>query len=262
MQLLIAIIHVRGKNMFDTKIPIYSLAIFLALISNLIVVSFLSKKYNYTRNEIIGLLLYENVVIIGGAKILSYIQNYSQYNGEFKFMQLGLSSYGAVFGVILFLILFSLQFKKSLKELLYIFMPSLPLMYAIGKIGCFLVGCCYGMEYNGVFSVVYKYSNSVPSDISLFPIQIVETIFFLIIFIYMIIKHSKRQFNQKVMGISFILCGMVKFLLDFFRMSHKNIFLSLNQYISILFVIIGLIIYYKSKKILKNKAEIRKKFHN
>jgi len=142
-------------------------------------------------------------------------------------------------------------------------MPSLPLMYAIGKIGCFLVGYCHGIEYNGVFSVVYKYSNLVSSNISLFPIQIVETIFFLMIFIYMIVKHSKKQFNQKTMGISFILCGMTKFLLDFLRMSHKNIFLSLNQYISILFIIIGLIIYYKSEKIqLKKQAKIRKKFHS
>lgn len=234
--------------MFDTKIPVYSFAILLALISNLIVVCFLSKKYNYTRNEIIGLLLYENVGIIGGAKVLSYLQNYSQYNGKFNFMQLGLSSYGAVFGVILFLILFSLQFKKSLKELLYIFLPSLPLMYAIGKIGCFLVGCCYGIEYNGLFSVVYKYSNSVSSNISLFPVQIIETIFFLIIFIYMISKHAKKQFDQKTIGISFILCGIAKFLLDFLRMGHKNVFLSFNQYISIIFVIIGLIIYYKNIK--------------
>lgn len=244
--------------MFDTKIPIYSLTIFLALISNLIVVYFLTKKYNYTKNEIIGLLLYENVGIIGGAKILSYIQNYSQYNGEFKFIQLGLSSYGAVFGIILFLILFSLQFKKSLKELLYIFMPSLPLMYAIGKIGCFITGCCYGIEYNGIFSVVYKYSSSAPRDITLFPVQIVETILFLIIFIYMIIKHSKGQFNQKVLGISFISCAMVKFILDFFRMSHKDIFLSLNQYISIVFFIIGLVIYYKSKKITSDSIKIKK----
>ena len=234
--------------MFDTKIPVYSLAIFLSLISNLIVVYFLSKKYKYAKNEIIGLLLYENVGIIGGAKILSYLQNYSRYNGEFKFIQLGLSSYGAVFGVILFLLLFCFQFKKSLKELLYIFMPSLPLMYAIGKIGCFLVGCCYGIEYNGIFKVVYKFSDSVPSGISLFPVQIFETIVFMLIFIYMIIKHLKKQFNIKTLGISIILCGLAKFLLDFLRMSHKNTILSLNQYISIVFIVIGLIIYYKNKK--------------
>lgn len=240
--------------MFDTKIPIYSLAIFTTLISNLFVVYFLSKKYNYTKNEIIGLLLYENVGIIGGAKILSYLQNYYQYNGEFNFMKLGLSSYGAVFGAIFFILLFCIQFKKSLKELLYIFMPSLPLMYAIGKIGCFFVGCCHGIEYDGIFNIVYKYSNVAPNNISLFPVQIIETMFFFIIFIYMIIKHSKRQFNQNILGISFILCGLAKFLLDFLRISHKNVILSLNQYISILFIVIGIIIYHKNRNRRYNKC--------
>ena len=236
------------NRMFDIKIPIYSITIILALISNLPVAYYLLKKYNYPKNEIIGLLLYENVGIIGGAKIFSYIQNYSKYNGNFDFIKLGLSSYGAVFGIILFAILFSFQFKKNLKELLYILMPTIPLMYAIGKIGCFFVGCCHGIEYNGIFSVTYKYSNSVSNNISLFPIQIVESLLFFIIFIYIIIKHLKTQFNQKIMGISIILCGMTKFLLDFLRMSHQNVILSFNQYISIFFVIVGLIVYYKSNK--------------
>ena len=85
--------------MFNTQIPIYGLVVLIALLSNLIVVLTLSKKYNYTKNEIID----EYVGIISGAKILSYFQNYSKYNGEFNVMQLGLSSYGAVIGVILFL---------------------------------------------------------------------------------------------------------------------------------------------------------------
>ena len=237
--------------MFNTKIPVYSLLIFVALLSNLIIVYILSKKYDYTKNEIIGLLLYENVGIIGGAKILSFLQNYSQFNGEFNFIKLGLSSYGAVIGVLLFLLLFCFQFKKSLKELLYIFMPSLPLMYAIGKIGCFLVGCCHGIEYNGIFKVVYNFSDSVSSDISLFPIQIVETIVFLFVFIYMFVKHLNKHFTLKTLGISFISCGLAKFLLDFLRMSHKNIILSLNQYISIVFIIIGIVIYLKTRNITK-----------
>lgn len=136
-------------------------------------------------------------------------------------------------------------------------MPSIPLMYAIGKIGCFLVGYCHGIEYNGIFSVTYKYTNLVSSDISLFPIQIVETIFFLMIFIYMISRHIKNQFDQKTLGVSIILCGITKFLLDYLRMSHKNVFLSLNQYISIFFVIIGLLIYYKNFSKGKNLLIIK-----
>ena len=44
-------------------------------------------------------------------------------------------------------------------------------MYSIGKIGCLLVGCCYGIEYSGPFSIVYNYSYSDIVGVRLFPIQ-------------------------------------------------------------------------------------------
>ncbi len=225
--------------MINSKIPIYSIMILLSLIANLIVVALLSKKYKSTKIEIICLLLYENIGIIGGAKILTFLQNYKELNGQFNFLSLGLSSYGAVIGAILFIILFSFQFKKSLKEMLCIFMPSIPLMYGISKIGCFLVGCCYGIEYNGIGNVVYNYSSVAPKDIHLVPIQIIETIFFISIFIYMTLKHKKNQFSNKTLGIGFALCGFSKFILDFFRMSHVDEVISLNQIISSIFIIIG-----------------------
>ena len=233
--------------MFDIIIPFYSIMILLSLIANIIVVMIISKKYSFTRKEIICLLLYENVGIIGGAKILTFLQNNKELNGQFNFVSLGLSSYGAVVGALLFLILFILQFKKSLEEMLYIFMPSIPLMYGIGKIGCFLAGCCFGIEYNGFGSIVYNYSKSAPEHTHLFPVQIIETIFFFVIFAYMIIKHKKNEFDLKTAGISFISCGFSKFILEFFRASHIDKILSLTQTISILFILIGIGIVIRDK---------------
>ncbi len=228
--------------MFNIKFPFYSLAILISLISNVIIVLLLSKKYAYPKNEIIGLLLYENVGIIVGAKVFWFIENYN-LNHTFNFFSLGLSSYGAVIGAILSIILFSIQFKKSFRELLNIYMPSIPLMYSIGKIGCFLVGCCYGIEYDGIFKVTYNYSTSAPKNISLFPIQILESIVFFLIFIYMIKKHIKNQFD-----LGLVMCGSAKFLLDFLRFSHKNIILSTNQLVSIVFIIVGVILFFKYKR--------------
>lgn len=239
--------------MFDTNIPLYGSAILLSLIVNLFVVFKLSKKYNYNKNEIVALLLYENVGIIGGAKILTFIQNYDKLNGQFNFFSLGLSSYGAVIGALLFIMLFCFQFKKSIKELLYIFMPSIPLMYGIGKIGCFLVGCCYGIEYNGFLSVIYNYSKSAPKNIPLFPIQIVETTVFISIFIYMMIQHKKNKFDLKVVGMGFILSGFSKFILEFLRHSHIGKLISSTQMISIAFIIIGILIIINNKKSKKNE---------
>lgn len=131
-------------------------------------------------------------------------------------------------------------------------MPSIPLMYAIGKIGCFITGCCYGIEYNGIGNIIYKYSLDAPQNVPLFPIQILETIIFFIIFMYIINKTLKNKFNWNSLGKSFILCGIAKFSLDFLRASHNNKILSLNQYVSILFILIGVYICIKNKNILFN----------
>lgn len=230
--------------MINTDFPLYSLFIIIALLSNIIIILLTSK---YSKIETICLLLYENTGILLGAKLLTYILNYSNYD-EFDFFELGLSSYGAVIGALLFLLLFSLQFKKSFKDLLSLFIVPIPLMYAIGKIGCFLVGCCYGIKYSGIFSVVYNYSLHAPVGVSLFPIQIVESIVFLLIFIYMLNKKLQNKFNTQTIGISFIFCGLAKFILDFFRMSHQNVILSINQYISLFFIVVGFIVLLSLKK--------------
>ena len=230
--------------MINTDFPLYSLFIIIALLSNIIIILLTSK---YSKIETICLLLYENTGILLGAKLLTYILNYSKYD-EFDFFKLGLSSYGAVIGALLFLLLFSLQFKKPFKDLLSLFIVPIPLMYAIGKIGCFLVGCCYGIKYSGIFSVVYNYSLHAPVGVSLFPIQIVESIVFLLIFIYMLNKKLQNKFNTQAIGISFIFCGLAKFILDFFRMSHQNVILSINQYISLFFIVVGFIVLLSLKK--------------
>ena len=71
-------------------------------------------------------------------------------------------------------------------------------MYAVGKIGCFFAGCCYGIEYNGFLNVTYNYSAIAPKGISLFPIQLLESIVFLIIFLYTFIKFHKVDIDKNI----------------------------------------------------------------
>ena len=233
--------------MFNTNIPIYGVMILLALVSNVIIVLLIYKKYSFTKEEIIGAIVYENIGIILGAKIFSFIENYKLYK-EFDFIKIGLSSYGAVIGAVIFLVIFSLQFKKSIKEMLFTFMPSIPLMYAIGKIGCFLVGCCHGIEYSGPLSISYKYSLFAKANIGYFPIQIVESIVFILIFIYAINKAIKNRFNARVLSISCILCGFSKFILEYLRFSHNSVDISLTQIIGITFIFAGLVLWYIDRK--------------
>ena len=60
--------------MINTDFPLYSLFIIIALLSNIIIILLTSK---YSKIETICLLLYENTGILLGAKLLTYILNYS-----------------------------------------------------------------------------------------------------------------------------------------------------------------------------------------
>ena len=229
--------------MFNSNFPFYGLAILLALISNIVVVITQYKKYNYKLEEIVYLLLFENAGIIIGAKALSFLLSGKHTN----IVETGLAAYGAVAGATLLIILFCLQFKKAIKETVYLLAPSFPLMYSIGKIGCFIAGCCYGIEYNGLFKIMYKYSVKAPNNVYLFPIQIVESIVFLLIFIYLIIMQRKNKFDEKMLGISFILCGASKGILDFLRQEGTQLF-TFSKIISLIVIIIGIISIFLTKK--------------
>lgn len=235
--------------MFNTRIPLYGIMILMALILNVIVVAKTYDKTKFTKEEIIGAIIYEIIGIILGAKVLAFLENYQAYNGQFDFLKIGLSSYGAVIGAVVMLIAFKLQFKKNLKELVLTFALPLPLLYAVGKIGCFLAGCCREIEYHGIGNVVYNYvSKSDIIGLHLFPVQLVESIVFFLIFVYVFTKYKKNKYNVKVFSIMLLLCSISKFLLEFLRMSHVGKIISITQLISLLFVLISIYLIIKTRR--------------
>jgi len=234
-------IRVLINTMINTKIPIYSLMILLALIANIPVIVYTTEKYRFTNDERIGALFYENIGILFGAKLLTAIQIFIS-GGKFSISRAGLSSFGAVIGAIICVTIFGWQFHKSIKKMLFTYMPSIPLMYALGKIGCFMAGCCHGIEYGGWGHVVYNYSKAAPKGVELFPVQLVETAAFIFIFIFMLHMTIRNKFNMRILGVSFVLCGAGKFTLDILRMSHIGQIISYNQWISVFFIVLGIII--------------------
>ncbi len=233
--------------MFNTKIPLYGVFILVAIVLGSIIIYKNTEKFDFNKDEKTALLLYVLLGSIFGAKYITYFANIQNYNEPFNFIKSGVSSYGAVIGIILIMVLYSKQYGKKFKDLIYIIISSIPLMYGIGKIGCFFAGCCYGIKYNGPLNVVYNYSNSAPNGISLFPIQLLESVAFIGIFIYVYIKTKNKRSSDTMIGKVIIMYGVTKFLLDYLRMSHVGIIITINQIISIDFVFIGIYLILKNK---------------
>ena len=228
--------------MFNTKIPLYGIIIIISIILGLINIYIRTKKFEFTKEERMAIILYIIIGVFFGSKLLTFILNFKKYNGFFDITKVGLSSYGGLIAMILMMLLFAIQFKKDKMTMLYIICSSVPLMYGIGKIGCFVAGCCYGIEYSGPLHIVYNYSLSAPKGVALFPVQICESITFLLIYLF-IVKMENKLSKEYLVSCTFILGGLCKFIWDFFRYNPTNNLFTPNKIISLFFIILGFIIY-------------------
>jgi len=106
-----------------------------------------------------------------------YIQNPGQLIGAS-----GLTIYGAVLGAALGIWIFSKFSNFKFGYFADLVAPGIILAQAIGRVGCTLNGCCYGVETSLPCAIVYTHPESyAPLGIAVHPTQLYEIIYLLII---------------------------------------------------------------------------------
>lgn len=229
------------------KIPfnIYMTCILISIFLAILYVFYYLKKDKIEKRLIwLSIIMVIPYILIGGI-ILNYL---SSPNKTSLLKGLGLSSYGGAFGLIIAVLIYEAITKEKRITIRYII--SIPLIYSISKLGCFFAGCCYGIPYNGPLYVYYPHV----LKYKLFPIQLLETIVFLILFTTINKIYNKYK-TEYIIEYTILLGALFKFLLDFLRYSHINKIFSLNQYISIITIIITIIILMTKIKINSKRIQ-------
>ena len=97
------------------------------------------------------------MIVIGvlGARLLFVAIGWDDYRHApdfpgniFKVWEGGLSFHGGLFGGFAALVGYCLIKRMSILKVADLFGPSVMIAYAIGRVGCFLNGCCYGAPTN------------------------------------------------------------------------------------------------------------------
>ncbi len=213
--------------------PIYDILIVFSIIVGAIYIYLSVDKDNIPKKNILFFFIMFFIIIIMGGKVYTLIEHPGS-----NFFKIGVTGYGGLIGTLLSAFIYYLIYKD--KRFIKYAVLSLPLMYGFAKLACFFYGCCYGIPYNGFLAVTYPH---VMSE-SLFPVQLVETISFIILF--NICNYLNKHKN--IIYITLLLTFLLKFLLDFFRYSHIYEFLSNNQKVSIIFCFVTIIIYFVRRK--------------
>lgn len=164
-------------------------------------------------------------------------------SGDFTgFSDSGLVYYGGLIGGIIGAYIAIRVAKYDFNVYVNAIVPCIPLGHAFGRIGCLLAGCCYGLHYDGVCAIHSVYVD--PTE-TLFPIQAVESLVNIALFIILLIYTQKERKGIITLSLYLVLYSIVRFVLEFFRGDLiRGIYLgvSTSQWISALLVIISVFV--------------------
>mgnify|MGYP003586689654 CR=1 FL=1 len=138
----------------------------------------------------------------------------------------GFVFYGGLLGALSFILFFSLFHPTFKWRDLSLLVPILLFSHGLGRIGCFLAGCCFGKEMEH-FHVRH-------------PVQLYEafSLMFLSFVLGKVLKKGNRE--ELVIGYYFLIYAILRFVLEFFRGdSIRGVYgiFSTSQWISILLVV-------------------------
>lgn len=155
----------------------------------------------------------------------------------------GLSMHGVLVGGIAVLFAYSRKKKLPLGLLLDVVAPGVALGQAVGRIGCLLTGCCYGIPTSGPLGVYTRFAPGLRH-----PYQLYESLADFGLFLALIWAEGKFAGIRAVEGGLFLayLSGysVLRFFLEFLR-DNESYFLGLSygQWTCIVFVALSAAVY-------------------
>lgn len=135
--------------------------------------------------------------------------------------------------------------------------PGLALAQGLGRIGCFLAGCCWGIPTRLPLGVIFTSEEAhrmtgVPLHIPLHPTQLYESALVLVSIPFLLWLRKRRSFTGEVVLAYVLYYAIARFLLEFFRADPRGYYLngllSTSQLISLLVIPTVIIVVVRLRK--------------
>ncbi len=158
-------------------------------------------------------------------RVIDYTQNPGQIIGGG-----GLTAYGAILGAALGIWIYSKFSKLRFGYFADLVAPAVIVAQAvIGRIGCTINGCCYGIPTSLPWGIVYTHPDSLgPLGVAVHPTQVYELIFGLIVFGVLVKLRGRFKPDGSLFLIYLGLYSVWRIGIDFLREGTPFLF-SLHQ---------------------------------
>ena len=240
-------------TIFDIEFKTFPFVILLGLITSVLTYLFSKKYKKFYRIMLLKIGIPTLIGAAIGARLFSAItlNTVSQQPFWYNLIYGGSVFYGGVIGGAVGLFIACLIKKYEVLVFSDLIVTLLPIGHAIGRIGCYFNGCCYGNQYDGFLAVDYVVDGV---EMSVFPTWFVEAVFCLMLFIYFQLIHKNNTAGVRT-AIYCISYSIYRFIIEFMRGDEIRGFvgsLSSSQLTSIFILFVGFLILYISLKNKKN----------
>lgn len=196
----------------NIPVPAYSFFVGLAIIVGILIYWLEARKNRQASENTLYILLGSLIGGVIGAKIVIILAYWREFATtlDWSIILTGKSIVGGLIGGTLGVII-TKKILKMKEKRGNLFAPAIALGIAIGRLGCFFRGCCYGTETTLPWGVNFG------DGILRHPTQIYESLLMLGMFFYLQYKKTKNPTPGSLFKILMINYFTFRFLIEFIR---------------------------------------------
>ncbi len=232
-----------GQSLFALSRPLaiplhtYGLLIATAFIVGLQLSGRGARRSGLDQDKVMDLTFWILVSGMVGSRILFIIVNWDDYAREplsvFAFWKGGLVFYGGFIGAALTSWFYMRKHQMPFFAYADVLIPAVSIGHAIGRLGCFAAGCCWGGACDAHFALAARFppealayqsqlgahliSAGAATTLPIYPTQLFESLGELCIFLALTLFRSKKRFNGQLLALYLMLYAPLRSLVETFR---------------------------------------------
>lgn len=255
------------ESLIGDKILIPTYGLFLAIAFTLCYIDSLRRamKAGLEPKHIENLFLIIVLTSVFGSRAFHVLfENFSYFQEHpievFYFWQGGFTFYGALIAATVGSVLYAVLRKISVPQYSDIACTSAALGLFIGRIGCFMAGCCWGKPTDLPWGVVFDHPRSFasPLHVPLHPTQLYESLLSLALYVYLLWLGNRKRYEGQLTVHAMLFYPVARIVVEVFRGDAYRGFvgyLSTSQFISLWVIAAGVYLRFLwSSKTRKQKA--------
>jgi phosphatidylglycerol:prolipoprotein diacylglycerol transferase len=249
-------------------IPTYGTLVAIAFLIALWVTIRLARRAKLPTEPVTNLAIYCALAGLAGAKLFMILFDWKSYWDDpaslfsLNTLQAAGVYQGGFLVALIVAILYMRHNRLPVLDTCDVFAPGIALGQAIGRLGCFSAGCCWGVECHLPWAVTFTNIQGhdltgVPLGVPMHPTQLYESFADALIFAFLYRVIGKPHPSGSILGWYLILYSGARFVIEFFRFHEQGLHMGLSytQWISLASLAAGIGLLLAPNRLINRRRE-------